>query len=49
VPTIRRPAEGDSGIGERIGKYEVIREVGKGSTGTVYLSHDPNYGRDVAI
>ena len=49
VPTIRRPADGDSGIGERIGKYEVIREVGRGSTGTVYLSHDPNYGRDVAI
>jgi serine/threonine protein kinase len=49
VPTIVRPAEGDAGIGERIGKYEVIREVGRGSTGTVYLSHDPYYGRDVAI
>jgi serine/threonine protein kinase len=34
---------------ERLGKFEVIREVGRGSTGTVYLSHDPNYGRDVAI
>jgi serine/threonine protein kinase len=49
VPTIRRPAEGEPGIGERIGKYDVIREVGRGSTGTVYLSHDPYYGRDVAI
>jgi len=49
VPTIRRPTEGAAGIGERIGKYEVIREVGRGSTGTVYLSHDPYYGRDVAI
>ncbi len=27
----------------------MIREVGRGSTGTVYLSHDPDYGRDVAI
>jgi serine/threonine protein kinase len=34
---------------ERLGKYEIIREVGHGSTGTVYLSHDPYYGRDVAI
>ena len=25
---------------ERIGKYVVIREVGRGSTGIVYLSHD---------
>ncbi len=33
----------------KIGKYVVINEVGRGSTGTVYLSHDPNYGRDVAI
>ena len=36
-------------IPERIGKYVIIKEVGKGSTGTVYLSHDPYYGRDVAI
>ena len=49
VPTIMPPADGAAGIGERIGKYEVIREVGRGSTGTVYLSHDSYYGRDVAI
>ena len=34
---------------ERVGKYEIIKEVGRGSTGSVYLSHDPYYGRDVAI
>ena len=33
----------------KIGKYNIIREVGRGSSGTVYLSHDPFYGRDVAI
>lgn len=33
----------------KVGKYVVINEVGRGSTGTVYLSHDPYYGRDVAI
>jgi eukaryotic-like serine/threonine-protein kinase len=36
-------------VPERIGKYVIVREVGEGSTGTVYLSHDPYYGRDVAI
>ncbi len=36
-------------IPERIGKYPIINEVGRGSTGTVYLSHDPYYGRDVVI
>lgn len=34
---------------DKIGKYRIINEVGKGSTGAVYLSHDPFYGRDVAI
>ena len=34
---------------ERIGKYYVVHEAGRGSSGTVYLSHDPFYGRDVAI
>ena len=34
---------------DKIGKYVVIREVGRGSTGVVYLSHDSYYGRDVAI
>ncbi len=37
------------GVPEKIGKYVIINEVGRGSTGTVYLSHDPYYGRDVAI
>ena len=34
---------------DKIGKYAIINEVGRGSTGVVYLSHDPYYGRDVAI
>jgi len=36
-------------IPEKIGKYVVVKEVGRGSTGIVYLSHDAYYGRDVAI
>ncbi|TDJ48480.1 MAG: cyclic nucleotide-binding domain-containing protein [Gammaproteobacteria bacterium] len=34
---------------DKIGKYDIINEVGTGSTGSVYLSHDPYFGRDVAI
>ena len=45
VSDIERP----SGIPEKIGKYVIINEIGKGSTGMVYLSHDPYYRRDVAI
>ncbi len=43
------PKAAPRGIPERIGKYMVIKEVGRGSTGVVYLSHDAYYGRDVAI
>jgi len=36
-------------IPAKVGKYIIIKEVGRGSTGVVYLSHDPYYRRDVAI
>ena len=39
----------ENGSTDRIGKYVIINEVGQGSTGRVFLSHDPYYGRDVAI
>ena len=42
---VQRPSD----VPEKIGKYVIINKVGKGSTGTVYLSHDPYYRRDVAI
>lgn len=38
-----------SNVPKKIGKYVIINNVGKGSTGKVYLSHDPYYRRDVAI
>jgi serine/threonine protein kinase len=34
---------------ERLGKYEIIRTLGKGATATVFLAHDPFGKRDVAI
>ncbi len=36
-------------VPEKIGKYLIINEVGRGTTGNVYLSHDPYFRRDVAI
>lgn len=39
----------DTRLLDRIGKYVIVKEVGRGSTGVVYLSHDPYYRRDVAI
>ena len=45
VSSIQRPADEP----EKIGKYVIINKIGKGSTGTVFLSHDPYYRRDVAI
>ncbi|MET0658142.1 MAG: serine/threonine-protein kinase [Steroidobacteraceae bacterium] len=46
---IQRNAAREQRIPERIGKYVIVKEVGRGSTGVVYLSHDPYYRRDVAI
>jgi eukaryotic-like serine/threonine-protein kinase len=34
---------------ERIGKYQIRRQLGKGATGTVYLASDPFRQADVAI
>lgn len=34
---------------QAIGKYQVIRELGKGATATVYLCNDPDAGRQVAV
>ena len=34
---------------ETIGKYRVVGELGKGATATVYLCHDPDADRQVAV
>ena len=33
----------------KLGRYEVVRELGKGAMGVVYLGKDPKIGREVAI
>ena len=32
-----------------IGRYDVVRRLGRGATGTVYLAHDPALDRPVAV
>jgi len=49
VSSLSHPAGSTQNAPERIGKYPIINEVGQGSSGRVFLSHDPYYGRDVAI
>ncbi|MBS1196813.1 MAG: Cyclic nucleotide-binding:Protein kinase [Proteobacteria bacterium] len=41
--------ENDKAPLEVIGKYRVIRELGKGATATVYLCQDPDADRQVAV
>jgi serine/threonine protein kinase len=39
----------DAASPERIGKYPVLRELGRGATSVVYLCNDPFYSRNVAV
>jgi serine/threonine-protein kinase len=40
---------GDTKTRPTLGRYEVIKEIGKGAIGTVYLGRDPKINRKVAI
>lgn len=33
----------------RLGRFHIVRELGRGTVGCVYLAHDPVVGRDVAL
>ena len=38
-----------NGTPDKIGKYEVVEEIGRGSMGTVYSAHDPFSNRLLAL
>ena len=43
------PPEGRVSVIDRLGKYRVTKEIGRGAMGVVYLGYDPFLDRDVAL
>jgi tetratricopeptide (TPR) repeat protein len=41
--------DGDPGARVRVGRYELVRCIGHGATGSVFAAHDPDLGREIAI
>jgi serine/threonine protein kinase len=41
--------KGDNLIGRKLGQFEVMKMIGRGGMGVVYLAHDTKLGRSVAI
>ncbi|MDI1241940.1 MAG: serine/threonine-protein kinase, partial [bacterium] len=48
-PFSESPSKSSSRSGQRIGHYEVVRKIGSGGMGDVYLAIDGKLGRQVAI
>jgi serine/threonine protein kinase len=50
APTATGPAAaGADPVPERIGEYLVVRKIGEGGMGSVYLAEDPKLGRKAAV
>jgi len=44
-----RPGSGDGRLPPRLGRYQLIHEIGKGAMGVVYRARDPMINREVAL
>ena len=49
LTTVLLSAGGTDRAGERIGAYEIVREIGRGGAATVYLAKDAKHHRSVAL
>jgi serine/threonine-protein kinase len=44
-----RPAIGGPAVPTRLGRYQIVHEIGKGAMGIVYRARDPMINRDLAL